>query len=314
MKIGLVLDGGGGKGAYQIGVWKAMRECGLDQQVKAVSGTSVGGLNAVLFVQGDYDLAERIWTKEISRIHRSSLQKDLEALIDQYIDFSAIACSPIDCFLASHSNGDPEAKLVMEDGGISIGKYVIGEMTYYNLRRMSKENCGVFLHSCSMPKAVMLASAALPLLCSKVQIGSRLYEDGGVPGGDNSPIYPIVWGMDCDTLIAVHLDTMGNIEKERYPDMNILEITPDVPQKDLGFWSGTLNFEPEYARRMLEAGYRDSMAAFQMFFRHGVDDVPTRPNMAWHPRRGMKLDNLKQELEKEDFSDLQAMLHTWTKG
>lgn len=42
-KLGLVLSGGGGKGAYQIGVWEAMREYGFDRQVQAVAGTSVGG-------------------------------------------------------------------------------------------------------------------------------------------------------------------------------------------------------------------------------------------------------------------------------
>jgi len=48
-KIGLAFVGGGGKGAYQIGVWKALCETGLDKQVQAVSGTSVGALNAAMF-------------------------------------------------------------------------------------------------------------------------------------------------------------------------------------------------------------------------------------------------------------------------
>lgn len=65
-QIGLVFEGGGGKGAYQIGVWKYLREKGLDRYVGGVSGTSVGALNAVLFAAGDYSTAERIW-KNISR-------------------------------------------------------------------------------------------------------------------------------------------------------------------------------------------------------------------------------------------------------
>ena len=35
-KLGLVLDGGGGKGAYQIGVWKYLKEVGLDNNIKAI--------------------------------------------------------------------------------------------------------------------------------------------------------------------------------------------------------------------------------------------------------------------------------------
>ena len=59
--IGLVFAGGGGKGSYEIGVWKYLHEIGLDQYVRAVSGTSVGALNASLFVGGSYELAEELW-------------------------------------------------------------------------------------------------------------------------------------------------------------------------------------------------------------------------------------------------------------
>ena len=42
-EYGLVLDGGGARGAYQIGAWKALREAGV--KIEAVAGTSVGALN-----------------------------------------------------------------------------------------------------------------------------------------------------------------------------------------------------------------------------------------------------------------------------
>ncbi|WP_372970076.1 patatin-like phospholipase family protein, partial [Mesotoga sp.] len=29
-KVGLVLSGGGARGAYQIGVWKALKDCGIE--------------------------------------------------------------------------------------------------------------------------------------------------------------------------------------------------------------------------------------------------------------------------------------------
>lgn len=43
MKVGLVLSGGGAKGAYQVGVLKALRELGT--RIDAVSGASIGALN-----------------------------------------------------------------------------------------------------------------------------------------------------------------------------------------------------------------------------------------------------------------------------
>ena len=59
--IGLVFAGGGGKGAYEIGVWKYLHEIGLDQYIRVVSGTSVGALNAALVVGSSYEVAEKLW-------------------------------------------------------------------------------------------------------------------------------------------------------------------------------------------------------------------------------------------------------------
>ncbi|HLO03113.1 MAG TPA: patatin-like phospholipase family protein, partial [Symbiobacteriaceae bacterium] len=57
MRLGLVLAGGGGRGAYQVGAWRALQEAGLDTQVQAVAGTSIGALHAALFMQGDLGVA-----------------------------------------------------------------------------------------------------------------------------------------------------------------------------------------------------------------------------------------------------------------
>ena len=51
--------GGGAKGAYQIGAWKALREAGI--RFSAVSGTSVGALNGAMIVMDDLEKAENVW-------------------------------------------------------------------------------------------------------------------------------------------------------------------------------------------------------------------------------------------------------------
>lgn len=58
---GVVFCGGGAKGAYQIGVWKRLRELGLEDRFKGVSGASVGALNSLLFAQGDLEPAAEVW-------------------------------------------------------------------------------------------------------------------------------------------------------------------------------------------------------------------------------------------------------------
>ena len=59
MKRAIVLSGGGGKGAYQIGFWKAIRE--LDISYDIVTGTSIGALNGAFMVQGNYRDAFKLW-------------------------------------------------------------------------------------------------------------------------------------------------------------------------------------------------------------------------------------------------------------
>lgn len=78
--FGLAFAGGGAKGAWQIGAWKALEENGL--KAKAVSGTSVGALNATLYAQGDLVKAEKAW----SSIDRSRLL-GIDEIIHQLTDF-----------------------------------------------------------------------------------------------------------------------------------------------------------------------------------------------------------------------------------
>src|SRR3990167_7073531 len=58
--VALVLSGGGGKGAYQIGCWAALRDVGISK-FTVISGTSVGALNGALIAANDFDLARQIW-------------------------------------------------------------------------------------------------------------------------------------------------------------------------------------------------------------------------------------------------------------
>ena len=59
-RVALVLAGGGFKGAYQIGVWRALQVLGITR-FHAIAGTSAGALNAVLVANGDFPAARDIW-------------------------------------------------------------------------------------------------------------------------------------------------------------------------------------------------------------------------------------------------------------
>ena len=59
--IGLALEGGGTRGAYQFGAWKAFRKLGVE--FDGIVGTSIGALNGALMIQNDFERAHEIWSE-----------------------------------------------------------------------------------------------------------------------------------------------------------------------------------------------------------------------------------------------------------
>ena len=55
----VALEGGGAKGAYEAGVWKALEEAGVNYN--AVAGTSVGALNGAMMASRDLETALHLW-------------------------------------------------------------------------------------------------------------------------------------------------------------------------------------------------------------------------------------------------------------
>lgn len=92
LSIGLVLDGGGGRGAYQIGVWKYF----LEKRIKFdyISGTSAGALNSVLICQNNYKKAEKLWTQlkpeDIKEIDKKKLAKIVAELAKELLSLTIL--------------------------------------------------------------------------------------------------------------------------------------------------------------------------------------------------------------------------------
>jgi predicted acylesterase/phospholipase RssA len=74
MRLAVVLEGGGAKGAYQVGVLKVLDEA-PDVEIVAVSGASIGALNAAFFSRGDLQQLESLWRgirrRDVLRLSRS---------------------------------------------------------------------------------------------------------------------------------------------------------------------------------------------------------------------------------------------------
>ncbi len=97
MKSALVLGGGGSKGAYEIGVWKALRE--LDIHFDIVTGTSIGALIGAMVVQDDFAKAYDLWDHmDASQVIQNgiSLDFDLDLLMSQRSQIKQMLTSYID--------------------------------------------------------------------------------------------------------------------------------------------------------------------------------------------------------------------------
>ncbi|MBP0974685.1 MAG: patatin-like phospholipase family protein, partial [Oscillospiraceae bacterium] len=266
--IGLVLDGGGGKGAYQIGVWKALRKTGLEQRNAVISGASVGGLNAALMVQGDLEKAEQIWFRELEHLRPTRIHGWVSEIIERYLDLSCFSRSEIECWLATVCTTPGQSRTqCVEWGGSLARKYQNGSVHYFNMRGCSEEERQTLLLEKGLNSNIMLATCALPLLCKSRKIDGLRYRDGGIR--DNSPLCPITdipymqrSSQRCKTVIVIHLDP---VENDHDPSLwygtSLLQITPNTEIGNL--LTGTLNFNVSNARRLAEAGYRDSLPLFR---------------------------------------------------
>ena len=84
MKKAIVFAGGGSKGAYQIGVWKALNELG--ECFDIATGTSIGAVNAAFYVQHDFDAAEEMWSNlNVSNVMVNGInfEKSFESIFGQ---------------------------------------------------------------------------------------------------------------------------------------------------------------------------------------------------------------------------------------
>lgn len=240
MKIGIVFEGGGGKGAYQIGAWRAIRELGIEQYVTCVSGTSVGALNAALFYKGNYYLAEELW-KSIS---------DEDILFEKKID----NFNNGDCLFSQKKLAELiEVAIKGNEKSESCNK------CYVTCRYRDRNEYKYFewskYYDRELKKRVLLASAAIPIVFESVEIDGYWFVDGGA-NGDNTPSRPLE-REDVDCIIVIHLSNNPvNIRSFRG---ELIEIFPS--QYLGGVLDGTLTFDRKSVNKRIQLGYDDTKIA-----------------------------------------------------
>lgn len=259
MKIGMVLAGGGARGAYQIGVWKALRELGIDKYISVVSGTSIGALNAILFINGDLDFAEDLWdsikVEEVLPVVGMEL-KIKSFLLELGINNLSFVKKHMPKAISGGNISREGLNKIIER--IDIGKICRSDIKcYVSCTVLPEIIVKYFLindHDEEYIKKVLLATSAIPGIYDCELIDELEYLDGGIV--DNVPIQAI-YGEACDLIIVVNLSKESSINKSLFPNTRILEITPSIIEG--GNFKGILEFNSELSKKRISLGYSDTI-------------------------------------------------------
>ncbi len=250
-KRALVLAGGGSRGAYQIGVWKALRELGITFDI--VTGSSVGALNGALMVQGDFEAGLELWENiSPSDVMTDILTKeDLSTMKEPTVwrTFIRDALEQGGCDITPLEN---TLRRLLDEPRFRSSPidYALVTVEYPSLKpqELTKEQ----IPEGMVCDYLLASSACFPAFKMKEINGSR-FLDGGYH--DNLPMNLAV-SMGAEEIIAVDLQSMGIIRKPKLPPEKLTIIRS---QWNLGPF---ILFDKTYARRNIKLGYLDTMKAF----------------------------------------------------
>ena len=280
---GLVLGGGGGRGSYEIGVWKALEEYKDVIDIKAVSGSSVGALNAALYACGDLDNATRMWyditndrilsNKDIDEDNRNkwfeSIKEKLMTIENPVIQ-SAIECIGLDAVAKGMKIKDGffsrDGLMDILENSTVLEGVANSRMSCYatclNVEgKPTPERFQLAGMEPSEIEQILLASSAIPVIFPMETIDQTKYYDGGFfLGGDNVPIQPL-YNEGYRKFVVVHLDERRT---DRFDDAEMIHIYPSVPLG--GAIDGMLDFSPEGVGKRIAQGYDDARAVLAQYF------------------------------------------------
>lgn len=248
-EYGIVLDGGGARGAYQIGAWKALKEAGV--KIKAVAGTSVGALNGALICMDDVENAEKIWSGMTFSKVMDVDDEWMERLFSKENKFTEVIAE-----IWKH----------LSDGGVDVAplRQLIGEVVDEEKIRNSGKEFFLLTFSLTDFKELDLSLDDIPegrledfLLASAYLLGfknekmeGKRYIDGGVV--NNVPLKSLVKRGYTD-IIEIRIYGPGREPRVKMPDES--EKYHIGPRVGLG---SIIDFESKRSCQNMKIGYYDA--------------------------------------------------------
>ena len=251
-KLGLVLEGGGVKGAYQIGALMAIRELMVD--FDGVVGTSIGAINGAIYLEGGYaklfDVWNEIKTNTVFDLSDEELD-ELNGLDLRPAILRIVAEKRLKTFKMLESSYQKSQRffetIVNEDDIRASGKdyglvaFNISDMQPFE-KMMSEIEEGKLVD-------YIIASATFPIFPPKV-IDEKKYIDGGVY--DNMPIN-LLTRHGYDKMLVIRTNVESKQPKRKVEgDPNLFYI---IPKEDLG---PAMAFSKTRIHAYMQMGYDDT--------------------------------------------------------
>lgn len=250
--IGLVLGGGGAKGAYQVGVLKALKEYRLLKHVEYISATSIGALNSIKVLENDIDGAIDIW-KNInmdvamgklsfaSKLRTKSIfsREGFKQLANEKMDLDKASKSKVKCYVLA----------------TPLTKKVKDAPTEFLVNGKSKEDILSYL----------LASSAIPIVFEPVTINGIKYMDGY--GVSNTPVETLK-NKGCNVIFVVPLKDTS--DAYIYSDDDTLIVDFVSTTNNQGIKDGTLNFVSDRCIERMNYGYKVGVTLIEKLIKERV--------------------------------------------
>lgn len=279
-KIGLVLCGGGAKGAYQVGVIRVLEEFGLLDDIQAVSGASIGGINGALLLQYTPEEIEDFWLRcpwssvfSVSKENMKRMNQVIDSMnqrqLSPFFGMMNLAGIANTVGLPLKRTGFEKAfhyylnpRLIQSsdiDLYISCGRMRTTERHFFRLNELSSREM----------KDALLATTAVLGLYEPVKIGGSYYVDP--MKYERVPLRPLL-ETDCETIIIVYLDARSRLNQRLIEGKRLIEI---FPTRELGNGIyGAFDFRPSVLKYYMELGSED---AYRVLYRV-LSQNPEVPN------------------------------------
>ena len=263
----LVLAGGGAKGVYHIGAWKALQE--MDIKVNAFIGNSIGAIIAGFLAQGEYKKLEEIG-------HNIGLDFIIN-MPQEFIEngeFNLTTSKQLSGFKSFFQttrakkglDTGPLQKLLktnLSETRIRATGNDLGVATYSLTDMKPKE---VYIEDMEEGRLIdyLLASSAFPGF-EQPEIAGKKYIDGGV--FDNVP-YTMAQQRGYKRIIVIDISGLGVKRKLNVDGGQIIYVKNSI---NMG---GVLDFNKEFLENFTKLGYLDTLRTFDRLEGHNYFIVP----------------------------------------